>query len=52
MNYERRNRRPVWEVIDVELAHAFECETREGAEAFCNAIELVGHADAAKHRRN
>lgn len=32
-----------WEVVDVELAHVFVCETKESRDAFMNAIELMGH---------
>lgn len=37
-----------WEVIDVELAHVFQCDTAEGRDAFQNAIELVGHRAIVK----
>ena len=50
MNYERRTKpRPtLYEILDVELAHVFHCETRDAAEAFLNAIELIGHRGLLK----
>ena len=35
--------RKLWEVIDVELAHVFICETPDARDAQLNAVELMGH---------
>ena len=36
-------KRSQWEVVDVDEPHVFLCETKEGRDAFVNAIELMGH---------
>lgn len=38
-------------VLDVDLAFTFECETEEGARAFKEGIELLGHEARIIRRR-
>ena len=39
---------PLWEVVDVELAHIFTCENLEEAEVCRASVELIGHRAIVK----
>ena len=48
MERRKKERAVKWEVVDVELAHVFLCETKDGRDAFVNAVELMGHRAIVK----
>jgi hypothetical protein len=48
MERRKKPRGKFWEVVDVEIAFVFYAETKEVAELYRKAVELVGHRSIVK----